>query len=198
MKDAESVFSGMASSYTRADSFREEINATPIKLGTGFHHSQSRKKKVDPKSPDSFQFSDENDKPDFSEAVDSWTEEAVIYGITTFDVFRSRNNRLRYIFCRDSKERAWIAGIDIKDEGVTSQGIKKQWVEASDLCTPAFEYWKQTDGYENDDLTANQNQYVDMYANYIQYIPLVQEYQAWARAQVHITRSNKSGPNIVD
>lgn len=180
MKDTELVSYGAVRAIKPAQSFVEEMQAIPVELGTGFRNDVRGNKKLDPKSPDSFQFHDENDKPNFSQIIDSWTEETALHGITTFDLFLSQNGRLRYLFCHDMRGRAWIAGIDIKEEGVTSQGIKKQWVRAGDLCTPAFDYWEQADGYGNDDLTAGHgNQYVDMYANYISHIPLIKEYQAW-------------------
>jgi hypothetical protein len=182
IKEAEVVFYGAAKNgHSLAASFQSEIKREPITLGEGFFDDNysKRPKKVDPKDPESFKFDDEEDKPDFSGLIDSWTEENDLNGLVTFELFESKNSRLRYLFCRDTRGRAWITGIDLKDAKMTSQGIKEQWVRGGDLCTPVFEYWKQAGGYANSNFQAGEEeQYYDMYKNYLSHIPIIQEYQA--------------------
>ena len=182
MKEAEVIFYGATKQGgSLAKSFQAETKCEPVTLGQGFFKevSLSKPRKVDPKNPESFKFDDEEDKPDFSNLIDSWTEEVDFCGVVTFELFESKNGRLRYLFCRDKRDRAWIPGIDLKDAKMTSQGIKEQWVCGGDLCTPVFEYWEQADGYGNHNYGAGEDrQYTDMYENYLRPIPLIQEYQA--------------------
>ncbi len=163
------------------------MDRNPVELGSGFFEDRSGrgKKKVSPDAPTSFCFTDEEDKPNYLNVVDAWEEGITLYGRVIFEVIASRNERLRYLFCRDRSGRAWIASIDIKEAEMTPQGLKRNWVRAGDLCTPAYEYLKQADGYVPFGRGVGKNgQYGDMFENYLSKVPLIREYLASVTARI--------------
>lgn len=76
------------------------------------------------------------------------------------------------MFCKDSRNRAWIGGIEKIAETI-STGLNEQWVAGGDLTTPAFEYPSQASRYGNSRLM--NLGYVDMFNNYMSKIPVIQE-----------------------
>lgn len=180
LKEADLVFFGTTrEGHGLATSFEGDVHAKPVELGSGFDDRSPYDKvvKVSPDAPTSFHFNDEEDKPNYTQVIDSWTEETVLYGGVTFEVIASLNGRLRYLFCRNKDGKAWIAGIDLEGAEMTSQGLKKDWVYAGDLCTPAYDYWEQTGRYASRGCgVEGYGGYADMFENYLSKIPIIREY----------------------
>lgn len=180
--EADVVFYGTTrKGHGLASSFRGDVRADPVELGDGFNDEsgwqQGKVKKVSPDAPTSFCFNNEEDKPNFLQVIDSWEEGIALYGGVTFEVIASRNERLRYLFCRDKNSKAWISSIDLKGAEMTPQGLKKNWVRAGDLCTPAYTYWEETGGYASFNRgVGKKGEYANMFENYLSKIPLIREY----------------------
>lgn len=123
---------------------------------------------------------DLSEKPQLDQPVKTWKVQNPLYGEVTHEVFHSKNNRLSYLFCHDTRGRAWIAHIENRS-GLSSFGGKEYCVTSGDLATPAYEYANQTEGYENEDLSSGK--YVDVFKNYHAHIDLIKEYVASFKAR---------------
>lgn len=165
-----------------SSTFVTKNNIRPLRLGMFCEPSDSesgKQRKLDPGEHRAFSFFDISDKPDFSVTLASWSEKIPLYGETLFEVFGSTNGKYRYIFCKDKKNRAWIASIDVAVSPFTTSGIRFDWVDGGDLTTPAFEYLSQAGKYGDSGLRAGVgNKYVDVFRQYVSRLPLIQEYLA--------------------
>jgi hypothetical protein len=130
--------------------------------------------------PEQLVFNNSDDAPNFSETGLAWTENTELYGPVQIETFRSKNNKLQYMFCRDSRNRVWIGGIE-NDSKITPVGLRESWINGGDLTTPAFEYYDYDGGYGSDKVRSRN--YVDMYENYLSKIPVIKEYLARGQAQ---------------
>ena len=163
-------FAGTAKNYTKG-TYYQEINTNSHILG--IPRATNDKTKI---SPEQLNITKDNEKPNFSHQIASIQQTTDLYGLITIDVYESNDKNLQYMFCRDSENRAWIGGIeDVSAENkIQSVGLRKSWVDAGDLTTPAYEYDTQKKGYGNTDNT--NGSYVDMFENYIKKIPVIKEY----------------------
>lgn len=172
--EPERIFAGMSRNRDYTVSYRDEVNSMPDRLKGNFYPQ-----KVETKiPPEQVKFQDPGQAPDFSKQLASWEQQTALYGKISVEAYGSKNDQLKFMFCRDSRGRAWIGGIE-DDSPVTSTGLRQGWVDGGDLTTPAFEYHtpeaNQTGGYGNDQLT--EGHYSDMYENYLSKIPIIKEYQ---------------------
>ncbi|GEM_PF-2962524 len=157
-----------------------ESEAEAQKLNGNFYipeNSEGPKKM----KPEEVRFTDANEAPDFTKVpLATWEEATAQYGNVFKEVLPSRDGERLYMFCRDTKGRLWIGGIENVASEIRSTGLKRAWVKGGDLTTPAYEYKvpsaDQTGGYGND--ADRSGPYVDMYANYLSKIPVFQEYKA--------------------
>ncbi len=153
-----------------------EVQERPQLLGGNFYHDKSQGE-IEKTPPEQLAFKEEKRKPDFSTLIDSWSQHSRLYGDVTVSVFPSKDLSLRYMVCRDWRGRAWIAGVE-NDSPIESTGLRKSWVDAGDIATPAYEYQfpgvDQTGGFGNPNL--RKGLYVDMYEKYLSKMPLIQEY----------------------
>ncbi len=166
VKDPDLVFVGTAKKHGKRNDYYEEIESEPKKIDGNFY---SRDKKI---SPENMRINNES-SPDFSNRISAWKQKSNLYGEYSIEVFSSKDGKLKYMFCRDSKGRAWIGGIE-DDSELQSTGLKKSWINGGDLTTPAYEYKSQDGGYGNRKLS--KSGYVDMFENYLSKSPLIQEY----------------------
>jgi hypothetical protein len=124
--------------------------------------------------PEKLVFNDPQEAPDFSKKMESWTKKPQIYGKVHVDIFASKNGVYNYMFCKDSRNRAWIGMIEKTTGKFRSTGIIKPWIAAGDLITPAYEYPILSYGYGNEN--DKKGHYVDMFENYLSKVPVIQEY----------------------
>lgn len=156
--------------YYNNGTHQHEINVKPNELKGGFN-SPDPLNKVE---PEKMIFENPLNAPDFERKVAAWQQNSPLYGIITFEAFPSKDDKFKFIFCSDENGRAWVANIECSGE-IQSVGVRKNWVSANSLTTPAFEYASQAGIYGNYDM--HKGNYVDMYKNYISRIPVIQEYQ---------------------
>ena len=128
--------------------------------------------------PESLQFTDSDDAPDFGAYLASWEENTSLYGVITKEAFASKNKKYTYVFYRDTKGRAGLSFVENHSE-IVSQGIRQQWVNIGAMTTPIFEYDSQTGGYGN--ANKRNGHYVDMYDNYLSHIQVIKDYQSFVR-----------------
>ncbi len=133
--------------------------------------------------PEKITFTNPQEKPDFTKPIIAkWEQQTALYGRVTTEVIPSADGKFFYMFCRGTKGRAWIGGIE-KDGNMTSHGIRENWIKGGDLTTPPDEYRSQTHGYGNN---AKPNQkygeYVDMFDNYLSKVPIIRDYLSTRQA----------------
>ncbi len=161
---AHSLFDDVTGTYYR------ETNGKPFPLDGNFGDVYDENNNL---APEDIKFTVSEDEPDFNVLVTQFTIPTVLYGDVTVEAYLSKNGKFQYMFCKDNLNRVWIGGIEDNSE-VTSLGLRKNWVYAGKLTTPAFEYAKQAGIYGNGNLS--KGRYVDMYKHYISKIPVIQKY----------------------
>ncbi len=178
VKDPDFIFAGTARDKFKLEAreditYVRQVEAQPRKLyGTFYSHSEMEKQ-----NPESMQFTNEEEKPDFSKQLSAWAQESPIYGRVEIEVFASKDGEFKYMFCTDPLGRTWIGGIE-DSSPVQSTGLRRSWIKAGDLTCPAYEYlvgnFDQTGGYGN--TAIRKGNYVDMSKNYLRHIPVIREY----------------------
>lgn len=168
-QNRELIFAGTARPTDYMGTIDSEVIPTPVKLEGNFYAETGKIK------PEEVKFTNPDQAPDFSRMLASWDQDTTIYQNqkVKVEVFPSKDGQFKYLFCRDSKNRAWIGGVENGSE-VTSLGVRKSWVKAGDLTTPAFEYGNYAYGYGNQNM--RNGNYVDMFQNYLSKVPVIQEY----------------------
>lgn len=130
-------------------------------------------------APQDLVFTNPLQAPDFNNIIASWKKETDLYGDITVDVVQSPDGNYRYAFYRfiDPVDGVLKAGIGYVDNGsaITGIGVRGEWINGGDLCTPVYEYAKQSAGYRGKRHPTDTN-YVDMFQNYVSKIPVIQEY----------------------
>ena len=117
---------------------------------------------------------DEAASPDFSHVEFTWTMNTGMYGKITATSFVSRDATLLYTFFEDSKQRAWLANVELLTSEVTSTGLRSEWAYAGDLGTALYVPVRKSDGYgEDDDMRGG---HISMWKRYVSRIPMVKEY----------------------
>lgn len=148
--------------------YAQEISKDPIKFFENL-------KQGDLPDPESIQLP-ETYAPDFSAPDYRWESDNAVYGHLIHETFASKDGSLRYTFCRDSNNRAWVAAIE-KISVVGATGLHTKWVDPGPIGTPLGEYPGQAIDWGNPgDMYGGV--YVDMYKNYLSKVPVIQEYLA--------------------
>ena len=173
VRDPEFIFAGTSRKVVNRDAGRTyllEVAELPKPLSGNFYGNQGKV------PPEQVRFASQADAPDFSRFVMGWKQETSQYGQINVDVFESGNGKYQFMFCSDIMGRAWIGGVE-DDSEIKSVGLRRNWITAGDLATPAFEYDSQSGGYGNNGL--RRGSYVDMFENYLSRVPVIQEYLQW-------------------
>lgn len=169
------IFAG-TSHRIMGETYHAEVNQFGDRLSGTFYPSMEQLTRNEKLPPERIRFTDVQQAPDFSKIITSWEQETNLYGRVNFEVFESRNHDLRFVFCRDSRGRAWVSHIE-NNSRIMSVGVRENWVDGGELVTPAFEYVEQAGGFGNRNLRAGKrNHYIDMFTNYLSKIPVIQEY----------------------
>jgi hypothetical protein len=126
--------------------------------------------------PEEVDFYDEKHRPDFSVRIDSWQSKNAIYGEYRTDIFLSNDRRYKFMFCRDTRNRAWIAGIE-DNSIVVSTGTRKSWIKGGCLIIPAYDYRTNLNSRYINPADFNRD-YEDMFTGYLSKIPIIKEYLA--------------------
>lgn len=131
--------------------------------------------------PENLDVTDKNDRPDFSKPLGSWEKFSSTYnGNVTYEVYKSKNGNLQYLFCRDTRGRAWVGGIERTSSKINNKGLRQQWIEAGALTVPAFEYYQNLKHAHKEDYANLTNTsgawYVDTFDKYLSKIPMIREY----------------------
>jgi hypothetical protein len=137
----------------------------------GYYRSHGAMERRSPETVGALPF---EKRPDFAqESLAAWETSNELYGDVQCEVFPSQDGTLRYLFCRDSLGRAWIASIE-NDSPVKTVGVRQHWVDGGDLVTPAWEHESMRGGYQNYKFA--KKGYVDMFENYLVHVPMIRQY----------------------
>jgi hypothetical protein len=138
---------------------QEKVPDMPQKLSGNFY--ADRGKRI---PPEAIKFYNHNQAPDFSKPITSWEAANKIYGKIVYEALLSGNGQFIYTFCRDEKNRTWLAGIENHSQ-IQPTGVRGIWVDGGDLTTPAYEYDIKAGVYGNTRL--RWGNYIDMSKNYL-------------------------------
>lgn len=172
-------FAGTARQIETRDkdiTYHFDVNSVPMDLDFE-HYPRFENGRLQKLPPEEITFDRQpSAKPDFSRPILTWKQITEQYGAIDVEVYPSADGTLQYMFCRDRKDRAWIAGIENATSEITSVGLRRNWVNGGDLTTPAYEYETQVGKSEYANYADGKGHYVDMFQNYISKIPVIQEY----------------------
>ena len=144
------------------------VEEEPLSLGVPAYDRDHRQL-PDPETVDV----PEQMQPNFSETLGTWELETAQYGNVAYEVFASNDGTLFYTFCQDPMGRAWISAVEVNSE-LEPTGLRRQWVDAGALTTPAYEYAGHDDRYANTLLQSGQ--YYDMFTNYLIRVPMIRRF----------------------
>lgn len=166
--DEELVFYGTATEEGEPSIYEQTVEQEPVRLEGNFYPEHKHEKIP----PEEVIFHNQEQAPDSTHLIEQWKALTSLYGELDILVFASHNKTLQYQFNMDEKNRIWLAGVE-SDSELSDCGVRRFWVDAGVLATPVYEYRGQTGDYGNPD--DSQGNYVDMYANYLSRIPIINE-----------------------
>jgi hypothetical protein len=144
--------------------------------------------------PEQIRLYDQNNKPNFNQLLDSYSNRHPVYGEVKNEVYLSHDGKYQYVFCTDKEGRTWIGNIQYNHNKIGSTGVRSIWVDAGDLTTPAYDYDTEEAGYGN--FSKINGNYVDMYDNYVSKIPLIREYKAFKENKVERRENYRITPSF--
>lgn len=147
------------SRYPKSKTLQKNVPELPQKLSGNFY--AERGKRI---PPEAIKFYNNNQAPDFSKLITRWEAANKIYGKIIYEAFLSGNSQFIYTFCRDEKNRTWLASIENHSK-IQPTGVREIWVDGGDLTTPAYEYDIKAGPYGNAQL--RWGSYIDMSKNYL-------------------------------
>lgn len=165
--DEELVFYGTAVEEGEPSIYEQTVEREPVRLEGNFYPEHKHEKIP----PEEVVFYNPDQAPDFTHTVEQWKASTSLYGELGVSVFASHDKTLQYQFNMDEKNRIWLAGVETMGE-LSDCGVRTTWVDAGMLATPVYEYQQQDGGYGAID--DNQGGYVNMHANYLSRIPIMQ------------------------
>lgn len=118
--------------------------------------------------------------PNFEKRITTRTTETSHYGEVSIDTYLSENGELLYKFCRNQEGKAWLADVEVEKSDLSSDGIKKKWVDFGDLTTPAHEYKDQVEEKYATDY--GNKVYTSTWEKYLSKSPLINRYLASKKA----------------
>ncbi len=208
VKDPNFLFAGTAKNLAKIEQGKEDrtVFFEVSKVGKvipGLEHANTAYN--EPKArPESLIISDKEFEPDFSvEPIAVWSQKSNVYtrrpdveeGVVDVELYKSKNGEVNYIFCTDELDRTWIAAIE-SNGSVKSTGLRQSWIQASDMITPASEYFEESKGFGVQNILGVP--YVDMYEKYNSKIPLIQKYRAVKNARKSNVQSNEMLDSAVE
>ncbi len=177
--DSEFLAAGTAFAYdTRQDyqmqwsygrmrgDYYQEVSAEPVNHDFDIHGSNQKK------APYTLSI-DYNRSPNFETHTIRFEIETADAGRVVVDGFKSYDGQYNWLFCRDSKNRAWVGQVEAISP-MTSMGIRRDWIALGDFMTPLYEHTSQAGIYGDRNDTKGARQC--MWSNYLSNIPLIQEY----------------------
>lgn len=116
---------------------------------------------------------DYNRAPDFGQKIVEFETSTTDTGPIMVEGFASHDGQYNWMFCRDTRGRAWIEWVEAVSP-LTSLGLRRDWVTMGDFTTSLYEHTNQAGIYgdQNDTKGARQG----MWKNYLSNIPLIREY----------------------
>ncbi len=177
--DSEFLAAGTAFAYdTRQDyqmqwsygrmrgDYYQEVSAEPVNHDFDIHGSNQKK------APYTLSI-DYNRSPDFEARTLQYEIETTDAGHVIVDGFKSYDGQYNWLFCRDSKDRAWVGAVEAISP-MTSMGLRRDWIALGDFMTALYEHTSQAGIYGDRNDTKGARQC--MWNNYLSNIPLIQEY----------------------
>lgn len=174
------LFSGTAKAYTSMQSYRDALNTGQLR---GDFYQEVSHTPINPDAragnprkgaPQLISVNAEK-APDFTKHLGSFSTYSELIGEMTLHGFASYDGQYNWLFGRDYHGRAWVAYIEAVSP-LTNTGCRKEWLAATDIQTPLYEFSQQADGYG--DPTDTRKGYTCMWNNYLSKIPIIEQFLA--------------------
>jgi hypothetical protein len=167
--DAELCFYGTADGWDQPSAYSREVSGSPTRLRGNFYSRGGS----EPIPPSEMRFDCADEEPDLRACSMRWRIETRLYGHVRCFAYPSKDRSLIYIFNVDGRRRMWLGGVQ-NDSAVGESGVRRNWIDAGLLCTPAYEYPIQAARLSSR-FALSKGTYVDVYGEYLQHIPLFAE-----------------------
>jgi hypothetical protein len=189
-RDAEGIFYGLL----KVDDgyfITEDYQAPGEMRSLGTFKEKAKALGKDFGKPESFEFADSQDAPDFSKVVSTFTTTSSIHpGTLTAYVFASKNGNLSYLFYRDAPGRCWLGSVQDSQSMITSRGNRMQVINPGDLTMPLHEYHEQIPQQYRG--PAVDDHYSDAWA-YLRRLPMMAELYQTMGWSMPLPRRSRSG-----
>lgn len=111
--------------------------------------------------------------PNFRDLFASYQTYTAFTAHTFAFAYPSNDGACNWLFMKDERSRAWVAQIEFLSP-LTSTGCRKDWLAATDIETPVYEFTRLADDYGNN--TDIRGGRIGMWDNYLSEVPLIQQF----------------------
>lgn len=119
--------------------------------------------------------------PDFYLPIAFYNTYTALTAHTFASAYPSNDQACNWLFLRDERSRVWVAQIEFLSP-LTSTGCRHDWLAATDIETPLYEFSRLADDYGNN--TDIRGGRVGMWDNYLSQVPLIQQFLKFQAQQV--------------
>lgn len=188
MTNPDYLFAGTAKAYDSQPAYNAAKSAGQLR--GDFYHEVSR----DPVNPDAKLIAPGHRKiapqllstpaqlaPDFYLPIAYYNTYTTLTAHTFASAYPSTDQTCNWLFLKDERSRAWVAQIEFLSP-LTSTGCRHDWLAATDIETPLYEYSRLADDYGN--TTDIRGGRIGMWDNYLSEVPLIQQFLKFQAAQL--------------
>lgn len=93
--------------------------------------------------PATFTLSNPGQNPNFGKPEDRYSFNHPMHGLIEAFIYPSYDSTTRYMFCRDSSNRNWVASVEDAGAPLTGFGVRSHVIEPGNMTMPALEYAEQ-------------------------------------------------------
>ncbi len=119
--------------------------------------------------------------PDFYLPIAYYNTYTTLTAHSFASAYPSYDQACNWLFLRDERSRVWVAQIEFLSP-LTSTGCRHDWLAATDIETPLYEFSRLADDYGNN--TDIRGGRIGMWDNYLSQVPLIQQFLRFQAQQL--------------
>lgn len=125
--------------------------------------------------------------PDFYLPIAYYNTYTTLTAHTFASAYPSNDQTCNWLFLKDERSRVWVAQIEFLSP-LTSTGCRHDWLAATDIETPLYEFSRLADDYGNN--TDIRGGRIGMWDNYLSQVPLIQDFLRFQANQLQQPQQN--------
>lgn len=165
--DSQPAYNTAKSNQQLRGDFYQEVSHTPVNADANLIAPGHRK--IAPQ----LLSTNANLAPDFYLPIAYYSTYTALTAHTFGFAYPSNDQACNWLFMKDERSRAWVAQIEFLSP-ITSTGCRHDWLAATDIETPLYEFSRLADDYGNN--TDIRGGRIGMWDNYLSQVPLIQQF----------------------